>query len=52
MYFSAWLDRRERLDWPDLTHLVITPKCIRYSEYDPSPPASASAFSGYEHVRR
>ena len=38
-YFSAWPDGRERLDWPDLTHLVITPQWIRYSDYDQSPPS-------------
>jgi len=39
VYFSAWPDGRERLDWPDLTHLVITPRWIRYSDYDLSPPS-------------
>jgi hypothetical protein len=38
VYFSAWPDGRERLEWQDLTHLVITPKWIRYSDYDLSPP--------------
>ena len=38
IYFSAWPDGRERLDWPDLTHLVIRPSWIRYSDYDASPP--------------
>jgi general stress protein 26 len=39
VYFSAWPDGRERLDWPDLTHLVVKPKWIRYSDYDLNPPS-------------
>jgi hypothetical protein len=39
IYFSAWPDGRERLDWSDLTHLVVTPEWIRYSDYDRSPPS-------------
>jgi hypothetical protein len=38
-YFSAWPDGRERLDWHDLTHLVLTPQWIRYSDYDRTPPS-------------
>jgi len=38
IYFSAWPDGRERLNWNDLTHLVVSPRWIRYSDYDKSPP--------------
>jgi hypothetical protein len=39
IYFSAWPGGRERLDWHDLAHLVITPKWIRYSDYGRLPPS-------------
>jgi hypothetical protein len=38
IYFSAWPDGRERLDSPGLTHLVLTPQWIRFSDFDRSPP--------------
>ncbi len=34
-YFSVWPDGRERAaGWPNLTHFVIKPEWIRYSNYN------------------
>lgn len=38
-YFEVWPDGRARLSWPNLTHLVVHPKWLRYSDYDQSPPS-------------
>jgi hypothetical protein len=38
IYFESWPDGRERLGWPGITHLVIRPKWIRYTDFDRSPP--------------
>ncbi len=38
VYLAVWPDGRERLEWDGLTHLVITPRWIRFSDYDQSPP--------------
>jgi len=38
MYFAAWPDGPERLNWPGMTHFVVRPKWIRYSDYDQRPP--------------
>lgn len=32
-YFEAFPDGRERLSWPGITHFVIRPKWIRYSNF-------------------
>jgi len=37
-YFDVWPDGRARLAWPDLVHVVVDPRWIRYSDYDQSPP--------------
>lgn len=37
-YFGAWPDGRDRLDWPGMTHFVVRPSWIRYSDYDQRPP--------------
>ena len=37
-YFAVWPDGRERLSWPGLTHFVIRPRWIRYSDFDRDPP--------------
>lgn len=36
-YFAAWPDGRDRLVWPEITHLVVRPRWIRCSDYDQSP---------------
>jgi hypothetical protein len=41
VYLAVWPDGRERLEWDGLTHLVITPQWIRFSEYDQNPPVIA-----------
>jgi hypothetical protein len=37
-YFAVWPDGRDRLNWPGLTHLVVRPRWIRFSDFDQSPP--------------
>ena len=37
-YFTRWPDGRARLSWPNLTHLVIRPTWIRYSDFNQQPP--------------
>ncbi len=38
IYFETWPDGRTRLSWPGLTHIVIRPKWIRYTDFDQRPP--------------
>jgi hypothetical protein len=38
IYFGPWPDGRDRLSWNGLTHLVIRPKWIRYTDFDQRPP--------------
>ncbi|MBV9769514.1 MAG: pyridoxamine 5'-phosphate oxidase family protein [Bryobacterales bacterium] len=38
IYFAAWPDGPERLNWPGITHFIVRPKWIRYSDYDQRPP--------------
>ena len=38
MYFAVWPECRAHLQWPDITHFVVTPTWIRYSDYDQRPP--------------
>ena len=33
-YFTVWPDGRDRLSWPGLTHLRVTPTWIRYSNFN------------------
>jgi pyridoxine/pyridoxamine 5'-phosphate oxidase len=37
IYFSAWPECREHLSWPGLTHLVVKPVWMRFSDYDQKP---------------
>jgi hypothetical protein len=37
IYFETFPDGRERLAWPGITHFVIRPKLIRYSDFDARP---------------
>lgn len=34
IYFETWPDGRDRLHWAGLTHLVIRPAWIRYTDFD------------------
>ncbi len=38
MYFAVWPDGPSRLSWPGITHFVVRPRWIRYSDYDQRPP--------------
>jgi hypothetical protein len=38
VYFKKWPDGPDRLSWPGLTHFVVRPKWIRYSDFDQRPP--------------
>jgi pyridoxine/pyridoxamine 5'-phosphate oxidase len=38
MYFAVWPDGPARLSWPGITHFVVRPRWIRYSDYDQRPP--------------
>jgi hypothetical protein len=37
VYFTAWPDGPDRLNWPGMTHFVVRPRWIRYSDYDQRP---------------
>jgi pyridoxine/pyridoxamine 5'-phosphate oxidase len=38
IYFETWPDGRDRLSWAGLTHMVIRPKWIRFTDFDQRPP--------------
>jgi hypothetical protein len=38
IYFSTWPDGPTRLTWPGLTHIVVSPSWVRYSDFDQRPP--------------
>ncbi len=38
IYFAAWPDGPTRLSWPGITHFVVRPTWLRYSDFNPSPP--------------
>jgi pyridoxine/pyridoxamine 5'-phosphate oxidase len=38
VYFKTWPDGRDRLSWPGITHFVIRPTWIRFSDFDRRPP--------------
>ena len=37
-YFAAWPDGIARCSWPGITHFVVRPRWLRYSDFDQSPP--------------
>jgi hypothetical protein len=37
-YFAVWADGQARMSWPGITHFVVKPKWLRYSDFDQSPP--------------
>jgi general stress protein 26 len=37
-YFLTWPDGRDRLGWTGMTHLVVRPTWIRFSDFDQRPP--------------
>ena len=38
LYFARWPDGRARLSWPKITHIVVRPTWLRYSDFDQQPP--------------
>ncbi len=39
IYFAAWPECRDHLNWPGIAYFVVRPQWIRYSDYDQRPPA-------------
>jgi hypothetical protein len=37
-YFDRWPECRSHLSWPGITHFVVRPRWIRYSDFDQNPP--------------
>jgi hypothetical protein len=37
-YFAAWPECRDHLKWPGIACFVVSPKWIRYSDFNQSPP--------------
>jgi hypothetical protein len=37
-YFAAWPDGPERLSWPGIGYFVVSPRWIRFSDFDRRPP--------------
>jgi hypothetical protein len=38
VYFAAYPDGPDRMNWPGIAYFVVQPKWIRYSDYDKQPP--------------
>jgi general stress protein 26 len=38
IYFAAWPDGPSRLSWPGITHFVVRPAWLRYSDFNAVPP--------------
>lgn len=38
VYFAAWPDGPDRLNWPGIAYFVVRPKWIRYGDFDQRPP--------------
>lgn len=38
VYFAAYPDGRDRLKWPDITHVRVRPTWVRFSDYTKDPP--------------
>ena len=38
VYFAIWPDCRAHLEWPDITYFLVSPRWVRYSDYDHNPP--------------
>ena len=37
-YFARYPDGRDRLSWPGITHVRVTPRWLRFSDYNQTPP--------------
>lgn len=51
-YFAAWPECREHMHWPDITYFVISPKWLRYSDYNQRPPEIAEFTFSTQPSRR
>jgi pyridoxine/pyridoxamine 5'-phosphate oxidase len=38
IYFTSWPDGPSRLSWTGITHFVVRPTWVRYSDFDRRPP--------------
>ena len=38
IYVAAWPECKPHMNWPDIAYLVVRPRWIRYSDYDPEAP--------------
>jgi pyridoxine/pyridoxamine 5'-phosphate oxidase len=38
IYFATWPDGPSRLRWPGITHFVVRPAWLRYSDFEQNPP--------------
>ncbi len=38
VYFEAWPECAEHLSWPGIAYFVVSPRWIRYSDFDRRPP--------------
>jgi pyridoxine/pyridoxamine 5'-phosphate oxidase len=38
LYFAVWPECRAHLSWPGITHFVVRPRWLRYSDFDQTPP--------------
>ena len=38
IYFAAWPECRSHLNWAGITHFVVRPTWLRYSDFNQSPP--------------
>jgi hypothetical protein len=38
VYFSVYPDGRDRLTWRGLTHILVRPTCVRFSDFRTNPP--------------
>jgi len=41
LYFSVYPDGRDRLAWQGITHVVVRPTCVRFSDFGKTPPVFA-----------
>lgn len=46
LYFERYPDGRERLRWPGITHIRVTPHWVRWSDYNAAPPVIAEWTRG------
>jgi hypothetical protein len=38
IYFAVWPECRSHLTWPGITHVVVRPTWLRYSDFNQNPP--------------